>query len=161
MRFILPLFIIVPIIEMLVLIEVGGLIGAIPTIALVLLTAVIGLQLLRQQGLSTLLKANEKMAQGGLPAEEMAEGILLAVGGALLLTPGFVTDFIGFSLLIPTSRKALLRHLLKKGLLNMQANMSQGGFYYQSGTGQKPFAEDDIIEGEYQAEIKEQIEKKS
>ena len=101
MRFIFALFIAVPIVEMLVLIEVGQQIGALWTIALVLLTAFIGINLLRHQGLATLSRANWRIKSGELPAQEILEGILLAVGGALLLTPGFVTDTIGFLLLIP------------------------------------------------------------
>lgn len=107
MNYLFLLFVITPIVEMWVLIKVGGVIGALPTIGLVLLTAVIGLALLRQQGFATLLRARQKMAEGQVPAKEMVEGIFLAVGGALLLTPGFVTDAIGFFCLVPG-----LRHLL-------------------------------------------------
>lgn len=107
MNYLVLLFVLVPIIEMWVLIEVGSVIGALPTIGLVLLTAVIGLALLKQQGFATLLRARQKMAEGQVPAKEMVEGIFLAVGGALLLTPGFVTDTLGFFCLIPG-----LRHLL-------------------------------------------------
>lgn len=96
------------------LITVGSQIGALPTIGLVLLTAVVGLALLRQQGISTLLKANQRMQTGQIPAQEMAEGIFLAVGGALLLTPGFITDAIGFACLIPGIRKVLLGLVLKR-----------------------------------------------
>ena len=107
------LFIVIPVAEMWVLIEVGSYIGALPTIGLVLLTAVIGLALLRQQGLSTLLRANQRMQAGEIPAQEMAEGIFLAVGGALLLTPGFITDTVGFACLIPGIRRLLLGRVLK------------------------------------------------
>ncbi|WP_460227079.1 FxsA family protein [Aurantivibrio infirmus] len=102
-----------PIAEMWLLIEVGGRIGALPTIGLVLLTAMVGLALLRQQGTSTLARANQRMQSGGIPAQEMAEGLFLAVGGALLLTPGFITDAIGFACLIPGLRQWLLARLLK------------------------------------------------
>lgn len=98
-----------PILEMVVLIKVGGVIGALPTIGLVLLTATIGVALLRQQGLSTLARAQNKMREGQLPANEMVEGIFLAVGGALLLTPGFITDAIGFACLIPGIRQLLFK----------------------------------------------------
>ncbi|MDX1800983.1 MAG: FxsA family protein, partial [Marinobacter sp.] len=84
------LFVILPIVEMTILIKVGAVIGALNTIGLVLLTAVLGAALLRQQGLATLLKANQRLNSGELPAKEVAEGLILAVGGALLLTPGFV-----------------------------------------------------------------------
>ena len=85
----LMLFVIMPVVEMWVLVEVGSEIGALTTIGLVLLTAMLGLALLRQQGVSTLMRANQRMQSGQLPAQEMVEGIFLAVGGALLLTPGF------------------------------------------------------------------------
>ena len=85
MRFLLPLFIIIPIAEMWLLIKVGTKIGALPTVALVFLTAAIGLALLRQQGLDTLLRVNRRMEEGQIPAKEIFEGLLLAIGGALLL----------------------------------------------------------------------------
>ena len=91
MRLFLLLFITIPIIEMWVLIEVGSEIGALNTIFLVFLTAAIGLALLRQQGMNTLLRVNQQMEQGQLPAGDILEGVMLAVGGALLLTPGFIT----------------------------------------------------------------------
>ena len=83
------LFLIIPIIEIYFLIKVGEVIGALPTIILVVLTAVIGAGLLRQQGLSTLARLQQNISQGKIPAQEMVEGVLLAVGGALLMTPGF------------------------------------------------------------------------
>ncbi|MGI1678631.1 MAG: FxsA family protein [Cellvibrionaceae bacterium] len=113
MPILLALFIIMPIAEMWVLIQVGMRIGALSTIGLVLLTAIVGLALLRQQGLSTLLRANQRMQAGQIPAQEMGEGIFLAVGGALLLTPGFITDIFGFTCLIPGVRKVLLGRFLK------------------------------------------------
>ena len=101
-------FMLVPIAEMWILIEVGGWIGALPTIALVVVTATVGLSLLKRQGLSTLLSARQKMNEGSIPATELVSGVMLAVGGALLLTPGFVTDAVGFVLLIPQTRQWLL-----------------------------------------------------
>ncbi|MEC8523524.1 MAG: FxsA family protein, partial [Pseudomonadota bacterium] len=95
------IFILVPMAELAVLIKVGSAIGVLWTLALIFLTAIIGVHLLRQQGLATLMKANERMQQGALPAQELAEGFLLALAGALLLTPGFLTDAFGFSLLMP------------------------------------------------------------
>lgn len=89
---------------MYLLIEVAGYIEVLPTIALVMLTAVIGVQLLRMQGLSTLTRGLSRLNQGEVPAQEMAEGILLAVAGALLITPGFITDTVGFLCLFPATR---------------------------------------------------------
>ncbi len=106
------LFFIVPLIEVYILIQVGSVIGAGWTILLVVLTAVIGVNLLRQQGFSTLMRAQQAMAQGQVPAVEMLEGIFLAVGGALLITPGFFTDFFGFLCLIPYTRRAIIQRML-------------------------------------------------
>lgn len=136
MRFIFLLFILVPIVEMWVLIEVGSKIGALPTIFLVFFTAVVGLALLRQQGLSTLLRVNQRMEQGQLPAAEILEGMLLAVGGVLLLTPGFVTDIIGFACLLPPSRKLLVASLLRRGV--MMASYGAGAASFQQGAGAQP-----------------------
>ena len=108
------LFMLIPIVEMWILIEVGGWIGALPTIGLVVLTAMIGLSLLKQQGLSTLLRARRKMDEGAIPASELVSGVMIAVGGALLLTPGFVTDALGFALLIPQTRQWLLFKLIDR-----------------------------------------------
>jgi UPF0716 protein FxsA len=111
MRFLFVIFVVVPLIEIVLLINVGQLIGAWPTIGLVLLSAFIGVNMLRHQGLSTLFRARSRMDAGELPAQEMIEGIILAVGGALLVTPGFVTDFFGFCCLIPFTRKAVVSQL--------------------------------------------------
>ncbi|RZO82218.1 MAG: FxsA family protein [Litorivicinaceae bacterium] len=108
------LFMLIPFFEMWILIEVGGWIGALPTIGLVVLTAAIGLSLLKQQGLSTLMRARRKIDEGAIPASELVSGVMIAVGGALLLTPGFVTDALGFALLIPQTRKWLLFKLIDR-----------------------------------------------
>lgn len=107
-------FFLTPIIEMYLLIEVGGYIGAWPTIGLVMITAVIGVALLRVQGLATLTRGLGRLDQGELPAEELVEGLLLAVAGALLLTPGFVTDAFGFILLTPSGRRMIARQVLRR-----------------------------------------------
>lgn len=108
------LFVLIPLIEMWILIEVGAEIGALPTIALVVLTATLGLSLLKQQGVSTLMSARRKMDSGAIPASELVNGVMIAVGGALLLTPGFVTDTVGFLLLIPQTRRWLLFRLIDR-----------------------------------------------
>lgn len=106
------IFLIIPIIEVYLLIEVGSVIGAGWTILLIVLTAIIGVNLLRQQGISTLMRANQAMSQGQVPAMEMMEGLFLAVGGALLITPGFFTDAIGFICLLPFTRRGIIQRLL-------------------------------------------------
>jgi UPF0716 protein FxsA len=106
--FIIALFLAVPVVEIYLLIQVGQVIGAGWTILLVVLTAVIGVWLLRIQGLSTLTRAQQKLQANELPAREILEGMALVVAGALLLTPGFFTDAIGFLLLFPPTRIALV-----------------------------------------------------
>lgn len=107
------LFITVPLLELYVLIEVGSGIGGITTIALCLFTAALGGFLIRIQGIRTLLSAQQQVAQGSLPAEHALHGILLAVAGLLLFLPGFITDSLGFLLLIPAVRKLLMRKALR------------------------------------------------
>ncbi len=108
------LFLFVPMVEIYFLIKVGNVIGAIPTIALVVFTALLGAFLLRLQGWITLQRTRMSLAQGRLPAMEMMEGVLLVLAGALLLTPGFVTDAIGFLLLVPPLRRALIRWFISR-----------------------------------------------
>lgn len=140
------LFLVIPIIEIFFLIKVGEVIGVWWTILLVVLTAVIGAGLLRQQGLSTLARFQQNMGQGKLPAQEMVEGILLAVGGALLMTPGFVTDTFGFLCLMPFSRKFIAANIIKRSAVSMSAHM--GGF--SQGGNSSPFGSDsNTYEGEY------------
>lgn len=121
-------FFLTPIIEMYLLIRVGGYIGAWPTIGLVMLTAVVGVALLRVQGLSTLTRGMGRLEGGELPAREMAEGILLAVAGALLITPGFCTDAAGFLILVPPVRAALARRMLARVVMVGPGGPGQGGF---------------------------------
>lgn len=109
------LFLLIPVAEIYLLIQVGSVIGALPTVGLVVGTAVLGAWLLRQQGFSTLMRARESLDRGELPALEMIEGLILLVGGALLLTPGFVTDTIGFACLVPALRRMLVRQIIDRG----------------------------------------------
>ena len=128
------IFFITPIVEMYLLIEVGGYIGAWPTIALVMITAMIGVTLLRIQGLSTLTRGVGRLQGGELPAREMVEGLLLAVAGALLLTPGFVTDAFGFILLTPPLRAAIAERVLAR----VQVMEATAGIYTSAGGRGRP-----------------------
>lgn len=102
------LFVVVPIIEIALFIQVGEAIGVWQTIALVILTAVAGTALLRAQGLATLRRAQTSMNQGQVPVREVFDGACLLVAGVLLLTPGFMTDAFGLSLFLPPVRSAIL-----------------------------------------------------
>lgn len=130
----LAIFILVPILEIYLLIKVGSVIGALPTILLVLLTAVIGVALLRQQGLSTLQKVQSQMQHGELPAIGMLEGMFLFLAGALLLTPGFFTDTIGFLLLIPPLRKAIALWVLARSgwIVQLRTQGTQQTYQHES-----------------------------
>lgn len=114
MGFWLLVFFLTPIVEMYLLIRVGGYIGPWFTVGLVMTTAVIGVALLRIQGVATLTRGMSRLEGGELPAREMAEGLLLALAGALLITPGFVTDTLGFALLVPPLRAAAAKRLLAR-----------------------------------------------
>lgn len=106
------LFISVPLLELWLLIEVGSGIGGISTIALCLLTAALGGWLIRIQGVSTLIDAQRRMAHGEIPADHGFHGLMLAVAGLLLFTPGFITDTIGFLLLIPQIRQGIINRAM-------------------------------------------------
>jgi UPF0716 protein FxsA len=106
------LFIAVPILELWVIIKLGGLIGVLPTLALLFAMSLLGATLLRHQGRGAWRRFNEAVAQRRFPGREVADGLLITLGGALLLTPGFITDAVGLLLLLPPTR-AIARRLLR------------------------------------------------
>ena len=120
------LFIIIPIIEIAVLMQVGALLGLWPTIAIVIASAWLGAKYVRQQGLATMQSVQTKMAQGEMPSTEIVTGLLLLVAGVLLVTPGFVTDIFGLSLLIPAVRNSLIG-AVQKHLVTAQVGGSPFG----------------------------------
>lgn len=140
---------------MYLLIRVGGYIGAWPTIGLVMLTAVVGVALLRVQGLATLTRGMSRLEGGELPAREMAEGILLAVAGALLITPGFVTDGFGFLMLLPPARAAVAERMLARVVVMGEGGSRPGGGSHTGGRsrpgGRSHSDGPVIIEGEFES----------
>ncbi|WP_336920059.1 FxsA family protein [Vibrio cholerae] len=108
------LFIAVPVIEIALFIQVGGVLGVWPTIALVLLTAIVGASLVRSQGLQTLFTVQQRLAQGQLSAQQILEGVMLAVAGVLLLIPGFFTDILGMLVLLPAPRAYFAKQLMSR-----------------------------------------------
>ena len=118
------LFIIVPAVELAILIEIGKDIGFWPTMGLILITGVIGSTLTRRQGLAVWNQFNSKLQAGTLPGKELLDGLIVLCSGALLLTPGILTDFVGFLGLIPQSRE-LIRSRLQKYVSKAQ---TQGSF---------------------------------
>jgi len=147
-QLLLLLFVLVPLVEIYLLIQVGGVIGALPTIALVVLTAVLGAGLMRVQGLSTLARAQASLDRGEIPATELLEGVLILMAGAVLLTPGFVTDAIGFVLLVPPWRAALARHFLARRIVHFRGH-SRGSGPGAGGARRRPGGRGRVIEGEY------------
>lgn len=145
-RLLFVLFLIVPLIEIFFLIQVGQVIGAGWTIFLVVATAVIGAFLLRLQGFQTLHRAQTSMARGEIPATEMLEGLCLLISGALLLTPGFMTDTFGFLLLTPPVRQALIKQMLKNSQVIFSRRST--GAFHQHRSYHSSRRDDDIIEGE-------------
>ncbi len=129
---------IIPFAEIYLLLQVGSLIGALPTIFLVVFTAALGAWLLRLQGFATFRRFQESLAQGVIPAYEMIEGPIILLGGLLLLTPGFITDILGFICLIPPLRKKLAQYVIENRLIQA------GGPFQQEKT-----AEKNILEGEF------------
>lgn len=112
------LFTSIPIVEIYVLLEAGELIGLWPTISLIFLTGIAGAYLARTQGSDTAKKIQVALQKGEMPTEELLDGAMILAGGITLLTPGFVTDLIGFSLLLPVTR-ILIKEITRKWLKRM------------------------------------------
>ncbi len=112
MAILIALFIVVPIVELYVIIQIGSLIGVWPTIALLLADALLGSLLLRHQGRGAWRRFNAAIAERRFPGREVADGLLIAVGATLLLTPGFLTDIVGLIFLVPPTR-AIVRRLMR------------------------------------------------
>jgi UPF0716 protein FxsA len=142
-RILFILFLSIPLLEIYLLIKVGGAIGAWPTVLLVIFTAMLGAFLLRLQGLVTLNKVQLAMARGELPTLAMLEGVVLLLCGVLLLTPGFFTDALGFLGLVPPLRQGLIRWLLSHGVVN-----TMGGAYNRH----HPHDAPRTLDGEYRRE---------
>ncbi|CAH0524413.1 FxsA family protein [Vibrio hippocampi] len=149
------LFIFVPIIEIGLFIQVGGFLGLWPTIGLVLLTAFVGASLVRSQGLQTLMSVQTRLQQGEMPAQQILEGVMLAVSGVLLLTPGFMTDAFGMLVLLPAPRAVMAKYLMTKMVVKTVSggNFGAGGFHQQGPFGSNPFddrQQGDTFEGEFE-----------
>lgn len=128
------LFIVVPIVEIALFVQVGGFFGLWPTLALVLVTAIVGASLVRSQGIATLMSVQSRLQKGELPAQQIVEGVMLAVSGVLLLTPGFMTDALGMLVLLPAPRAMLAKQLMSR--VKVQGMASGSGFSAGFGGGQ-------------------------
>jgi UPF0716 protein FxsA len=121
------LFIIVPVTELYILIEVGKRIGSLTTISIIIFTGILGAYLVKNQGFMILNKIQNDLNEGIMPGDSMIQGAIILAGGILLLTPGFVTDILGFIFLIPVSRKVVKKYLLKW----LKGRLKEGNFYYK------------------------------
>ena len=120
------LFIVVPIVELYVLIQIGQAIGILPTIALLILDSILGAALMRSQGRAAWRRFNLAIAEGRVPGREVIDGVLVIFGGALLLTPGFLSDFLGLFLLLPPTRAIVRSVLVKRFGARLVASAAQG-----------------------------------
>ena len=143
-----PIFVVVTLAEIYVLVSVGQAIGGLSTVLLVIITAFIGSSLLRQQGWSTMAKAQQSMAEGRTPAMEMLEGVVILVSGILLLTPGFLTDGLGLLGLMPWSRHYFINHFLEKNAERV-CRSRNSVFIHRSDSTETKNKKDETIEGEF------------
>ncbi|MGY8813586.1 MAG: FxsA family protein [Gammaproteobacteria bacterium] len=141
-KFLFLSFLLVPLAELYVLIQVGSVFGALTTIGLCLFTAALGAVLLRLQGIETLKRVQSRISQGQMPATDLIEGFILLVSGLLLLTPGLLTDLAGFLCLVPGLRTAIAIFFLGQVVLK-----------YKPGSDQQTV----IVEGEFWDEEKKQL----
>lgn len=149
------LFTVVPALEIFLLFKVGGSIGAMNTFLIVILTGIVGAALAKSQGLSILMKIQNQVNQGSIPGNEIIQGLMVFAGGLLLLTPGFATDILGFSLVMPGPRHLLVgivKSAVMRGMKNGNVHFSTfgggqnrqgGGFYYSQSNSQS--SQDDFF----------------
>lgn len=151
------LFTVIPALEIFLLFKIGAQIGGFNTVFIVIATGIIGASLAKSQGLSILMKIQNEVNKGGVPGNAIIQGLMVFAGGLLLLTPGFMTDIFGFSLVMPGPRhllmfwvKKLVVKAMQNGNLNFQSfgSNGRGGFYsytststsgHHSNSGQNPF----------------------
>lgn len=105
----LMLFVIVPIVELYILVEVGQQIGALNTVAIVVITGIAGASFARSQGTQIIYKIRSMMSEGQIPGKEILQGVMILAGGIMLLTPGFITDILGLTLLFPLTRQFYMK----------------------------------------------------
>jgi len=145
-----PLFVVMTLVEIYVLVTVGEAIGGISTVLLVVVTALVGSTLLKQQGWSIMAKAQESIGKGQTPAFEMLEGVVILVSGVLLLTPGFITDAVGLLGLMPWSRRYFIDQFFTK---NAQKIFTKKNTVFihknRQENSQQQKSKKDTIEGEF------------
>ncbi len=147
------LFTIVPALEIFLFIEIGGKIGAFNTFAIVIVTGIVGATLAKSQGLAILQKIQNELNQGALPADQIIHGLLVFGGGLLLLTPGFLTDILGLSMVFPGTRHLLIgltKEMIDKGMKSGKIHVytnNNAGFAYEEKRSETNI--DNIIEADF------------
>lgn len=149
MPFFTLLFIVVPLVELFVFLQVGDMVGILNTLLICVATAILGGFLVKQQGIATLMGARGDMARGQMPLGALFDGFCIVIAGALLLTPGFVTDMVGFALLVPAVRRHLKTFLVESGKFTLHSHMQQGTA--------RPRNDTTIIEGEFEHVEEEKV----
>lgn len=140
------LLLLFPLIELAVLIQVGSAIGVLPTLLLIIGSTVLGSVLLRVAGVATAWRAREKLARGEMPEQEVLEGMLIAVGGGLLLLPGFISDIFGLLCLIPFTRRLFVGNLRRRA----QEQALRQRAFFDDPSARSGQTHPNVIEGEYQ-----------
>ncbi len=141
-------FLMVPIIEIALFIQVGGAIGLFPTLAIVVLTAILGTWLVRTQGLMAINNLQRSFSELQDPTEPLAHGAMILIAGALLLTPGFFTDAVGFALLVPNFRLAVFNFVRSR--VKVQTFQMGGSTGFHQTHRRSANASSDIIDGEFE-----------
>ncbi|TBU96604.1 FxsA family protein [Phytopseudomonas dryadis] len=151
MRVFMLLFLLFPILELAVLIQVGSAIGVLPTVLLVIGTSLFGGLMLRIAGIATAWRAREKLARGELPDQEVLEGLMIAVGGGLLLLPGFISDFFGLLCLLPITRRLLVGRMRRRAAEQaMRQRAFADDLAARSGQARPGGSQPNVLEGEYE-----------
>ncbi|WP_349572127.1 FxsA family protein [Azotobacter salinestris] len=151
MRAFLLLFLLFPLLELAVMIKVGSAIGVLPTLLLIVLGVLVGGMVLRLAGVATAWRARERLARGELPEQEMLDGLLIAIGGGLLLLPGFISDLLAVPCLLPFTRHFLLSRLRRR---TEEQALRRRAFFddlsARSGQSRPEASRPNVIEGEYE-----------
>lgn len=132
------LFLVVPLVDLALLVTIGGRIGLAPTVAIVILTAVAGSWLARREGVAAWRRVQSKLTTGGVPGPELIDGLVILLSGTLLLTPGFLTDIVGFLGLLPPTRavaRRWLRSRFERAVLTGQMRVVHGGTSFGAAPG--------------------------
>jgi len=140
------IFVIVPILELAVIIQIGSAIGVLPTIAILIADALLGAALMRSQSRATWQRFNVTLAEGRVPGREVMDGALVIFGGALMLTPGFITDILGLFLLLPPTRAVVRAVLVRRYGSRLVATAASGAQTRFFSFGTRPGPDDDVVD---------------